>query len=142
MEGVSFIRLPASLENLDQFISFVSDQARQNGFDSLKVKEIELCTEEALVNIFNYAYSEEGGDIVLTCRGDGDTNFIIEICDYGEPFDINSIPVPEIDADISDRKVGGLGVYFIHKLIDEVIYRREGDMNILTFIIYKKQSDK
>ncbi|HON85818.1 MAG TPA: ATP-binding protein [Syntrophorhabdaceae bacterium] len=140
MEGVS-LRLPAGLENLEQFISFVSGQARQYGFDSLRLKEIELCTEEALVNIFNYAYSEKTGDVVLTCRGDGDKGFIIEICDYGEPFDIDSIPTPEIDGDISDRKVGGLGIYFIHRLIDEVIYRREGDMNILTFIIYKKQSD-
>lgn len=138
MEAEPTLRLSAGLENLEKFISFVAGNARQYGFDSLRLREIELCTEEALVNIFNHAYKEKNGEVIITCRYDGDKGFIIEIVDYGEPFDINSIPTPEIDTEIMDRKVGGLGVYLIHKLMDEVIYKREGDRNILTFIVYKR----
>ena len=57
------IRLPAKLENLGKFLKFISRLAEQNGFSASVVKEIELATEEALINIIHYAYPESVGEV-------------------------------------------------------------------------------
>ncbi len=135
---MSSLRLPATLENLSRFITFVENAAKTTGFNGLRLREIELCTEEAIVNIINHAYSGEDGYIEITCRDEGERGLAIEIIDWGKPFDIKSIPMPEINADVIDRKIGGLGIFFINELMDEVKYRRGEDRNILTLVVYRQ----
>jgi len=133
----SQIKLPANIQNLQQFINFVSNNARQQGFDQKRIKEIELATEEAIANILNYAYRDTIGDIEITCKTEDNEKFIIEIVDSGIPFNPLSVDDPDIRADLSERKVGGLGVFLMRKLMDDVHYRRDENKNILTLIVLK-----
>lgn len=134
---MSKIRLPAKIENLKKLIQFVSVRAKRQEFTRKRVKEIELATEEALVNIFNYAYPENTGEVEVRCKMDDDNRFTLEILDNGIPFDIQSISEPDLTENISKRKIGGLGIFLIRKMVDEVQYRRDGESNILTLIIHK-----
>ena len=137
MRENTYKRLPAKLDYLPDFIGFVSRFFRENGFAQKQVSEIELATEEALVNIFSYAYPDRDGDIELECVPETDDLFRIEIRDFGMPFDVLSISDPDIDSDIDDRPIGGLGIFFIKKLVDHVDYRRENEQNILTLKILR-----
>jgi len=130
------LKLPARLENLQRLMESVSNCARAQDFDQKKIQEIELAVEEALVNIFNYAYPDAPGEVEVNCRADHD-HFTIEIIDSGIPFDITSLPNPDFTADVDDRKIGGLGIFLIKRVMDEVRYRRENDRNILNLIIKK-----
>ena len=65
------------------------------------------------------------------------SSLVIEILDTGEPFDIQSVPEPDLTLDVSERKVGGLGIYLIKKMVSRFHYRREGQSNILTLVIDK-----
>ena len=134
---MSKIKAPAGIEHLERLIEFVSSCAKEKGFTSKRIQEIELATEEALVNIFNHAYPEGAGEVEVRCRLNDHTRFMIEILDTGIAFDVLSVPKPDLSATVSDRKIGGLGVFFIQKLVDEVQYRRDGQSNILTLIIFK-----
>jgi len=134
------IKLPASLEYLHKFIDFVTTCSREQGFEKKRVHEIELATEEALINIFNYAYKENNGDVEIICKLDENKRFIIEIVDTGIPFNVLSVASPDITADISERQLGGLGVFLIKKFTDAVQYRHEGNKNILTLIIKRGQA--
>lgn len=129
------MKLPATIEHLKTLVEFVSKHAEEQGFNSRRVKEIELATEEVLVNIINYAYPERSGDVEVSCRREDGTGFVIEISDNGIPFDPLSLPEPNFSPDILDRKVGGLGVFFIRKMMDEVLYRREEGSNIIRLIV-------
>ena len=64
-----------------------------------------------------------------------DQRLVIKILDNGTPFDVCTVPHPDISCGIRDRKIGGLGIYLIHKMVDELCYRREGDRNVLTMFI-------
>ncbi len=135
---MSQLRLPAKVENLKEFMRFVSDFAKAEGFAVKRIREIELATEEALINIFNYAYPDnETGEVEVRCKMEDRTSLVIEILDTGEPFDIQSIPEPDLTLDVSERKVGGLGIYLIKQMVNRVQYRREGQSNILTLVIDK-----
>lgn len=114
--------------------------ARDAGFPAKRVQEVELAVEEALVNIINYAYPErENGDVEVKCGLENQDRFLIEIRDKGIPFDVESHSDPDLNANISERKVGGLGIYLIRKMADEVRYRREGEENVLSLVILKRE---
>ncbi len=136
MKVLMTLALPAKLENLERWVKSVSDCAESQGFDRKRIREIEVAAEEALVNICNYSYPEKTGGVEVVCKLDGD-RFIIEIIDSGIPFDVTSLPDPDIMADADKRKIGGLGVFLIKKMVDEVRYRRENNRNILNLIIEK-----
>ena len=136
---MSKIRLPAKIESLEKFKRFVSEFAKEEGFSQKRIQEIELATEEALVNIFDYAYPDENiGDVEVRCKMDANAGLIIEILDTGRPFDIQSSSKPDLSAHISDRKIGGLGIHLIKQMVNRVHYRRDGQSNILTLVVDKR----
>ena len=128
------IKLPATLENLGRWTEAISECARGHGFDEKKIDRIQLALEEALVNICKYSYPEEPGNAEVSCKQDN-SRFIIEIVDSGIPFDMTSLPAPDLASSIEERKIGGLGIFLIKKMVDEVKYRRERNFNILKLII-------
>ncbi len=136
MAILTSLSMPAKLENLGRLIAWLSDCAKAQGFEQEKISRIELAAEEALVNIFHYAYPENQGDVEIICKV-YPSRFIIEIIDSGIPFDVTAIPDPDVNSSIQEREIGGLGIFFIKKVMDEVQYRRQNDRNILTLIIQK-----
>jgi anti-sigma regulatory factor (Ser/Thr protein kinase) len=135
---MSELRLPAKVENLKEFMEFVSGFAKAEGFNNKRIQEIELATEEALINIFNYAYpDDEIGEVEVRCRMEDPSSLVIDLLDTGKPFDIQAVPEPDLTLDVSERKVGGLGIHLIKKMASRVHYRRKGQSNILTLFIDK-----
>jgi serine/threonine-protein kinase RsbW len=130
------ITLPAQLENLPKMITAVVDCAKARGFPTGKTSEIELAAEEALVNICSYAYPEQAGEFEVIAEVNGN-DFIIKIIDSGIPFDITALSDPDVTADADNRKLGGLGVFLMKRMVDELRYRRENGRNILE-LIFKK----
>ena len=135
------ITLPATLDFLYEFIEFVSSCAREQGFSNERISEIELALEEVLVNIFNSAYRDSGldGNVEINCKLADTQSFVIEIADTGVPFDILSVREPDVSADIDKRPIGGLGVYFVKRLMDDIKYKREAGKNILTLMVRKTE---
>jgi serine/threonine-protein kinase RsbW len=126
----------ALIENLDTVIAFAEDRAEQFELDTKKKFGLLIAIEEAFVNVCHYAYPGTTGSVSVTCGSDGEA-FVVEIADQGEPFDVLSLPAPDITADIMDREIGGLGVFFIRKLTSDVSYRREEGRNILRMVLHK-----
>jgi anti-sigma regulatory factor (Ser/Thr protein kinase) len=135
MRLLSQLKLPADINNLREFVEFVSSCAEGQGISPGRITEIGVATEEVLVNICNYAYQDQIGDVKVSCILDDESRFIIEIEDAGIPFDVLSIGEPDLIDDIDERQVGGLGVFIIKELVEDVQYRREDNKNILKLVI-------
>lgn len=134
------INATATLENLEKLMAFITDFTDQQGEGDKRKKTIELACEEALVNIFAYAYpADNPGDIEVHCRVNEKGDIIIDIVDSGKPFDLNAHPASDISSDVSERRIGGMGSVLIKKFVDEIAYRRDQDKNFLTFK-FNKQS--
>ena len=131
---------PATLDSLYDSMEFVLSCASDQGLEKERIGEIELVMEEVLVNIIKYAYKgKDVGNMEISCSGD-DGKFIIEISDAGVPFNILEAADPDVTANVDERAIGGLGIYFVKQLIDEVKYQREKDQNRLTLTVFKKKS--
>ena len=105
-----------------------------------RVGEIELVVEEVLVNIINYAYPGGDGDVTVTCDADTAGQVVMTFIDSGAAFDPLALPPPDISADIESRTVGGLGVFFVRELSEDVTYTRHADTNQLAITFGKREA--
>ncbi len=133
------VRFAAKFEFLDEIREYVGDIARKGGFGEKDVYNIQLATDEAASNIIEHAYDGvTDGVLDLLCGMENDAIKIILI-DYGESFDPSVVPVPDLKADLSERKIGGLGIFLMRKLMDEVHYEPRADKsNVLSMIKRKR----
>jgi anti-sigma regulatory factor (Ser/Thr protein kinase) len=125
----------AKLDNLEPMLDFIEQSVKEIGFDVKKSNEVRLASEEALVNVINYAYPDKHGDIEISCTTD-DKRLFLEIVDWGVPFNPLLLPEPDIKSPMEQRKIGGLGIYMVRSIMDRVDYRRDENRNILTLIKY------
>jgi len=133
------VQFAAKFEFLDEIREYVGNIARESGFGDKDVYNIQLATDEAASNIIEHAYENiTDGVLELACGVQGDIIKII-LTDHGEAFDPSEIPLPDLKADLSDRKIGGLGIFLMRKLMDEVHYESKADKsNTLTLIKHKR----
>lgn len=107
-------------KNLDSIRDFVGEAAEQAGFSSKDVYSIQLAADEACSNVIEHAYAgAQAGELEIACDV-GNGQICIVIHDHGKEFDISNVRQPNLSRHLDEREVGGLGVYLIHKLMDEV----------------------
>lgn len=138
MSEATFI---ANFDVLDEIRDFVAETARQANFSDKEIYSIQLAADEACSNVIEHAYAGvDDGQIELAC-------FVIDrgvkiiIRDQGKSFNPSSVPEPNLGADLSERQIGGLGMYLMRKLMDEVTYEASTQAgNVLTMVKYSGDS--
>ncbi|GEM_PF-177031 len=136
------LKIPAAIDRLDTVLDFVRTCAGRAGFSPRRITDLALAVEEAVGNICRYAYPGRSGKIDIVCGNDSGGAFSIEIADGGVPFDLLSVGKPVFEASLSRRKSGGLGIYLIRHMVDEVRYRREGQRNVITLVMCDRAERK
>jgi serine/threonine-protein kinase RsbW len=129
---------PARFEFLDEIREFVAEVAREGGFSEKEIYSLQLAADEAASNIIEHAYEGvSDADLDIACDMRGDT-LIITMRDTGRPFDPSKVKQPNLKADLSKRQIGGLGLYLMRKLMDEVHYESNPKTgNLLTMIKHR-----
>ena len=133
-------RYPARVDDLPAVTEFVSECAERFGLDGRARFGLLLALEEAFVNICRYAYAGGAGVAELSCESEADA-FVLDIADWGKPFDVLSLPEPDITGDLMHRPVGGLGAHFIRRFSNGVTYRRDDGRNVLRMVFRSGAGD-
>jgi serine/threonine-protein kinase RsbW len=114
------IILSAQFENLDRVREFVAESAEDCGLEPAAVYAVQLAVDEAFTNIIEHAYGGESLDqIECSCQMVGG-DLEVTLLDCGKPFDPSLVPEPNLTAELEEREVGGIGLYFIYQLMDDV----------------------
>lgn len=93
---------------------------------------LRLVLEELVVNVVNYAYGEGGdGPLDITVENRDDA-IVITLTDQGVPFNPLEQEAPDTDLPPEERPIGGLGIFLVREMMDNVTYRYEAGRNILT----------
>ena len=121
----------AKVDSLRSCLEWILSQLEPVGFSSQQLQKIELASEEAIINIISHGNVEIiGVEIQAVLRSH------VEICitDTGAAF--NPLENKPIDPTLKEeeREIGGLGIHFIRKCMDEVRYERKSNQNILTLV--------
>ena len=137
------LEVKANLENLAVMDDFVAESMKQLGMKKDVTLQVRLAVSEACTNIIQHAYSGESEEpIIILCSMSGN-DLVIEIRDWGKPFDPDSVPQPDTQSELLERKEGGIGIFLLRKMMDDVRYVfRAGRYNELRMIKHIHQEDQ
>ncbi len=127
--------LGADSKNLIKVRSFVVKYGKKMRLSYKQVSEVKLAVDEAVSNIIRHAYVGKKGDFQIEMTQQEDV-VELKIIDQGVEFDWHSVLEPDLYKYVETRRKGGLGIWLIKKLIDEVEYNRIEGNNVLTMRIY------
>jgi len=114
------LRIPSQTDNLELIREFVANLAVKVGFNSEDVNKIELAIDEACTNVIKHAYKkDEKKPIDIAIKLDLN-KFIVIVTDSGKGFDVSRIHSPDMNKYLAEMRVGGLGLYLMQSLMDEV----------------------
>ncbi len=118
----SELRVQSKTENLSEIRDFVSVNALDAGIPEATVEKIILAVDEACTNIIKHAYQHSPeGKIIIKVEYDKE-KFTVTIIDYGNSFDPDKVPLPDLQKYYREHRVGGLGMYLMKSLMDDVTY--------------------
>ena len=95
------------------------------------VTNLNLVLEEAISNIIFYAYDDNDEHEITIKAIKKDQSIVLIITDDGIPFDPTKKEKPDVSLPADERQIGGLGIFLIQKIMDNVEYKRENKKNIL-----------
>ncbi|MEG1524861.1 MAG: ATP-binding protein [Clostridia bacterium] len=125
--------VPAEVDRLDQVMQFIAVVLEKHNCPAAVETYLTMAVEEVFVNIVNYAYDEGVGDVTL----DADVceqAVTIRVTDCGKAYNPMEKSDPDITLAAEKRQIGGLGIYMVKKLMDEVSYAYADGKNCLTII--------
>ena len=109
-------------ENLSIIRDFISNSAAEAGITPDVIENMILAVDEACTNIIKHAYkSYPDGELIIKTKSTAN-RFIISITDYGKSFEPDAIPEPDLQKYYRQKRVGGLGMYLMKTLMDDVKY--------------------
>lgn len=112
---------------------FFFSVCREYGIDDETAKSLNLAIEEWVANVINYAYPKGLRGHVEVRAGVSDQVLTVVIKDHGIPFDPTQHADVDIDAELDDRQIGGLGIFLVRNIMDTMDYERTADgYNMLT----------
>jgi serine/threonine-protein kinase RsbW len=116
------LRVKSKTENLSEIRDFVSTNALAAGMPAVTIDNIILAVDEACTNIIKHAYKlSPQGEIIIKIDYD-EEKFTITIIDYGKSFEPDRVPRPDLQKYYREHRVGGLGMYLMKSLMDDVEY--------------------
>ena len=122
----------ARVDRLDEVLAFLDGFLEEMDCPMKTQIQLEVAVEEIYVNIASYAYAPGTGPATLRIEAEEGPSVAITFIDQGVPYDPLAKPDPDVTLSAEERQIGGLGIYMVKKSMDDMVYRREGDSNVLT----------
>ena len=114
----------ARLNILGELRDFAEQAAKYSGLNHDDVFAFKLATEEICANIIQYGYERAEPGLLTLFFDVEDRLARLTIRDDGKYFSPEQAKSPNIEADLSEREIGGLGIYLVKELMDHVTYER------------------
>ena len=119
----------AEISKLNQFVDEVGEEF---SLTPDVIFNLNLVLEEAVVNVINYAYPKEDHEWIYLSAKLQDGSVVFVLTDTGKEFDPTMAPEADVTLSAEDRPIGGLGIFLIRQIMNEVKYERIEGKNVLT----------
>lgn len=126
------ITIVNQLAQLDEVARVIEIQSDEWGIPMSLSLNLNLVLEELITNIIFYGYDDKNEHKISIRLSKDDEIIRIQLEDDGKEFNPLLLTAPDIDGSIEDRKIGGLGIFFVRKIMDDITYLRSEGRNILT----------
>ncbi|RJQ59008.1 MAG: ATP-binding protein [Desulfobacteraceae bacterium] len=140
-DSMTSFHLKNKLSELDALENHLEQFCTRLGLTVKCYCEINLALEELFTNIVTYGFRDQEEHRIKFSLSYADETMTMKIEDDGVPFNPLKAGAPDLKCALEERKVGGLGIHLIKKVMDEVIHRRSGKKNILILRKRLKRED-
>ncbi len=127
------LKVPAKIDYLGELRDFVTKVGHRHGFSERVINAFKLSIDEAATNIIKHAYRDWEGDITIRSIVKKNSMTIVLI-DQGKYFDPRQVSDPDLQRYVEIGKKGGLGIFIMRRLLDEIDYRKTEEGNELWLI--------
>ncbi|MCD4664131.1 MAG: ATP-binding protein, partial [Bacteroidales bacterium] len=131
------IQVPAHINYLGELRNFVTKTGRKHHFSDTVVNAFKLSIDEAATNIIKHAYRDWEGEITMRVIIKKESMTVVLI-DKGKYFDPSRVKDPDLNRYVNIGKKGGLGIFIMRKLLDEIDYRHTEEGNELRLTKYRE----
>lgn len=122
----------ATVENIEKVTAFVDGYLQRWNCPAGVRTQIDIAIDELFGNIARYAYGPQSGPVSVQVEKVTDPlAVVITFTDRGTPFDPLAREDPDTTLGAEERRPGGLGIYIVRRLMDEVSYEYRNGENIL-----------
>ncbi|MDO4806142.1 MAG: ATP-binding protein [Coriobacteriales bacterium] len=127
------LQIEAVVGNVEKVTDFVNEQLENMNCSMRAITQVDIALDELFSNICRYAYGDRiGHAIIRVCKVPNMRSVQISLEDEGLPFNPLKVKEPDTTLGIHEREIGGLGIFLVRKIMDDVAYRYENGKNILT----------
>ncbi len=131
-QGNEALCLPARREAFTTLKAWLGEIAEEMQWADKLRKQLLIVADEIFTNIANYGYPSTEGNTTVTVSFDTDrAELMLCFTDRGIAFNPLETTPPDTTSPLAKRPIGGLGMFMVKKLMDEITYRREAECNIL-----------
>ncbi|MEY4685815.1 MAG: hypothetical protein RLZ25_2274 [Pseudomonadota bacterium] len=128
------LQMPVEQACLMHLAMAIESLGEEEGWDPALSFQVDLVLEELVQNVIAYGYPDGRSGEVVVSIDCFETQLRLRVEDNGDAFDPLGLPVPDVEASIADRKIGGLGIHFARTLTDEQTYCRIDGRNCVELI--------
>ena len=125
------IILANDISEISKLNEFVEEIGNEFSLTPDVVFNVNLVLEEAIVNVINYAYPKEKHESIYLSAQLHEGSIVFVLTDTGMQFDPTKAPEADITLSLEDRPIGGLGIFLIRQIMNEVSYERIDGKNVL-----------
>ncbi|MBQ3925024.1 MAG: ATP-binding protein [Firmicutes bacterium] len=123
----------AALANLPHIMKWLDDALESIGCPNKAHMQIDVAADEILGNIVSYAYPDKAGNVTVKFEHQDDPGLLsLTFIDQGVPFDPLTVADPDTTLGPEERGIGGLGIFLIKKMMDNVSYEYKDGSNVLS----------
>ena len=120
------------ITEISRLAGFIDEVAEKFSLPMDMVFSLILVLEEAVTNVIMYAYPKEEHEFIYLSADIQDGSLVFVLTDSGKEFDPTLMPDADITLSAEDRQIGGLGIFLIRQIMNEVKYERIDNKNVLT----------
>ena len=120
------------IAELERVAVFVEEVSQLLSLDSETTMNLNLALEEVVSSVILYAYPQKMGENIIIKASSDDNILVFTITDKGDEFDPTKVEDADITLAAEDREIGGLGIFIVKNIMNEVTYQRLDGKNILT----------
>lgn len=119
-----------TFRTLGRIVEEAGTYLTDRGVEEQTARRLELALEELTTNVVRHNPGRTGGVALSLRLLAADGQVCIRMEDTGQPFDPTQMETPDVNEPVATRRLGGLGILFVTKAIDEMRYERDGDRNV------------
>lgn len=126
----NMFKCDAKIENYKDFYTWLNAKLKSFDLPVLFINKVDMCAEEIFANITFYAYPDSDGKLEVLLEKE-DNTLVMKFIDSGLEYNPLEKEDPDITLPPEERPLGGLGIFMVKQMADDIEYKRLDGQNVL-----------